>query len=69
MIRMIAVGTILAGALASSHAFAQGSYQHHAFCLQKAGGIECAYDTMAQCQAAKSSNTQTCIPNSEPQNH
>jgi len=69
MIRMIAVGTLLAGALAGSQAMAQGSYTHHAFCLQKAGGNECAFDSMAQCQAAKNDNTQTCIPNSSPQNH
>ncbi len=68
MIRIIAAGTLLA-ALASSSAFAQGSYMHHAFCLLKSGGQECAYDTMASCQAAKSDNTQTCQPNSAPQNH
>jgi hypothetical protein len=67
MIRLIAAGTLLA-ALGST-AFAQGSYTHHAFCLQKGGGPECAFDTMAQCQAAKSDNTQTCVPNSAPQNH
>jgi hypothetical protein len=68
MIRIIAAGTLLA-ALAGSSAFAQGSYQHHAFCLLKGGGTECAYDSMAQCQAAKTDNTQTCQLNSAPQNH
>mgnify|MGYP001210834774 CR=1 FL=1 len=68
MIRIIAAGTLLA-ALASSSAFAQGSYAHHSFCLLKAGGQECAYDSMAACQAAKSDTTQTCQPNSAPQNH
>lgn len=68
MIRIIAAGTLLA-ALAGSSAFAQGSYVHHAFCLSKSGGMECAYDTMAACNAAKTDNTETCQPNSAPQNH
>jgi hypothetical protein len=68
MIRIIAAGTLLA-ALASSSAFAQGSYVHHAFCLLKAGGQECAYDSMAACQAARSDTTQTCERNTAPQNH
>jgi hypothetical protein len=67
MIRLIAAGTLLAAL--SSGAFAQGSYMHHAFCLQKGAGTECAFDSMAQCQAAKTDNTQTCMPNSPPQNH
>jgi hypothetical protein len=69
MIRLIATGTLLAASLAGSNAFAQGSYMHHAFCLQKGAGVECAYDSMAQCEAARSSNTETCSPNSPPQNH
>jgi hypothetical protein len=69
MIRIIAAGTFLAACLAGSGALAQGSYQHHAFCLLKGGGTECAFDTMAQCEAAKTDNTQTCQPNSAPQNH
>jgi hypothetical protein len=69
MIRLIAAGTLLAASLAGSNAFAQGSYSHHTFCLHKGSGVECAYDSMAQCQAARSSNTQTCAPNSMPQNH
>jgi Protein of unknown function (DUF3551) len=67
MIRLIAAGTLLAAL--GSPAFAQGSYMHHTFCLQKGGGLECAYDSMAQCEAAKSDNTQTCMPNTAPQNH
>jgi hypothetical protein len=69
MIRLIAAGTLLAASLAGSNAFAQGSYQHHTFCLQKGSTTECAYDSMAQCEAAKSSNSDTCNPNSAPQNH
>ena len=66
--RLFVIAGLLA-AFAGSSAFAQGSYTHHAFCLQKAGGMECAYDTMAQCEQAKTANTQTCQPNSAPQNH
>ena len=68
MIRIIAAGTLLA-ALAGSNALAQGSYMHHDFCLQKGAGKICAYDTIDQCQSAKTDNTQTCMPNSAPQNH
>jgi hypothetical protein len=69
MIRLIAAGTLLAASLAGSNAFAQGSYAHHTFCLQKGSSTECAYDSMAQCESAKSDNTETCAPNSAPQNH
>ncbi len=69
MIRLIAASTLLAAALAGSQAFAQGSYMHHSFCLQKGSSMECAYDSMTQCEAAKSDNTQTCSQNSPPQNH
>ena len=69
MIRVIAAGTLLAASLAGPSAFAQGSYMHHTFCLQKGSSTECAFDSMAQCEAAKSDNTQTCSPNSAPQNH
>ncbi|MGA8817000.1 MAG: DUF3551 domain-containing protein [Xanthobacteraceae bacterium] len=69
MIRLIAASTLLAASLAGSQAFAQGSYTHHTFCLQKGSTSECAYDSMAQCEAAKSANTDTCSQNSAPQNH
>jgi hypothetical protein len=69
MIRLIAAATLLAASLAGSQAFAQGSYVHHAFCLQRGAGVECAYDSMAQCEAARNGNTETCTPNSAPQNH
>jgi len=69
MIRIIAAGTLLAASLAASNAFAQGSYMHHSFCLQKGSATECAYDSMAQCEAAKSANSDTCSQNSAPQNH
>ena len=69
MLRLIAASALLAATLAGSQAFAQGSYMHHTFCLQKGSTSECAYDSMAQCEAAKSSNTDTCSQNSPPQNH
>jgi hypothetical protein len=69
MIRFIAAGTLLAASLIGSSAFAQGTYVHHSFCLLKGGGTECAYDSMAQCEASKTDNTQTCQPNSAPVNH
>jgi Protein of unknown function (DUF3551) len=68
VIKCIAAGTLLA-AMAASPAFAQSTYSHHTFCLQKGSSTECAYDSMAQCEAAKSSNTDTCAQNSAPQNH
>jgi hypothetical protein len=70
MIRLVAAGTLLAASLAGSNAFAQGSYVHHAFCLQRGSGTECAYDSMAQCEAARSGDSSgSCVPNSAPINH
>jgi hypothetical protein len=69
MIRIIAAGTLLAAALASQSALAQGSYQHHTFCLKTGSSQDCAYDSMAQCEAAKKANTETCMQNSSPMNH
>jgi hypothetical protein len=69
MIRLIAASTLLAASLAGSQAFAQSTYTHHTFCLQKGSSMECAYDSMAQCEAAKSGGTGTCSQNSPPQNH
>jgi hypothetical protein len=68
MIRIFAAGTLLA-ALAGSNALAQGSYMHHTFCLKTGSGTECAYDSMAQCQAARHNETESCVPNSAPINH
>ncbi len=69
MIRTIALGTLFAASLFGSNAFAQGSYQHHTICLQTGSSRECAYDSMAQCEAAKHGNRDTCVRNSAPQNH
>ena len=67
--RVIALATLLAAALGSS-AFAQkGDYRHHAFCLKSGSGQECAYDSFAQCEAAKNSPADSCVANSLPQHH
>ena len=51
--RYIALATFVAATLASPAAFAQADHVHHNFCLKTGGGQECAYDTFAQCEAAK----------------
>jgi hypothetical protein len=66
--RLLIIAGLFA-AFAGSSAFAQGSYTHHAFCLQSGSSKECAYDSMAQCLQAKKGNKDTCTPNSAPQNH
>lgn len=69
MIRLIAAGTLLAAALTSQSAFAQGTYTHHTYCLKSGSGQNCAFESMAQCEKAKKGNTDTCIQNSAPMNH
>jgi hypothetical protein len=56
-------GVIAASALAMSSAFAQGIYQPHAFCLKTGSAQQCAYDSMAQCEAAKRGNADSCVAN------
>lgn len=65
--RLIAIAAVLAASFASSSAFAQ--YQHHTFCLKQSGSSECAYDSMAQCNAARQGGNGECVPNSAPVNH
>jgi len=67
--RLIICVALLGTAFAGSSAFAQGDYVHHKFCLKTGTGQDCAYDTMAQCEAAKRGNNDICQPNSPPQNH
>jgi hypothetical protein len=67
--RMIALATVLVGTLAAPSAFAQNGYVHHTFCLKTGSSTECAYDSMAQCEAAKHGNIDTCAANSAPVNH
>jgi Protein of unknown function (DUF3551) len=65
--RLITVATLLIGTLAGSSAFAQ--HVHHKYCRLVAGGTECAYDTLAQCQASRTGQDQSCVLNSAPINH
>jgi hypothetical protein len=67
--RVILVAAALAASLAGSSAYAQSTYVHHNFCLKTGSGQECAYDTMAQCEASKRGNAGFCIQNSAPINH
>jgi hypothetical protein len=69
MLRILATGTLLAACLAGSSAFAQGSYQHHAVCLISGPNKECAYNSLAQCEASKHGNADSCVMNSAPMNH
>jgi hypothetical protein len=52
-----------------SSAAAQSGYVHHNYCLLTGPARECAYETFAQCQAAKRGNADFCEPNDEPLNH
>jgi hypothetical protein len=67
--RLLMVATVLVSTFAASSAFAQGDYRHHAFCLRTGSATECAYDTLAQCQAAERGSADSCMRNSPPQNH
>jgi Protein of unknown function (DUF3551) len=67
--RMLTAVAFLTAALGSSTAFAQSSYVHHNFCLKTGGGQDCAYDSMAQCEAAKRGSADSCVANSAPVNH
>ena len=68
--RIIALVTLLAATLGAPSAFAQkGDYHHHTFCLLTGPARECAYDSMAQCEAAKHGSTDSCVQNSAPQDH
>jgi hypothetical protein len=64
--RFIMVASLLLGTLVSSSTSAQ---YHHRFCRLVAGGRECAYDTLAQCESSKTAEDQSCVPNSAPGNH
>ena len=69
--RAIALATVLAAGLAGGSALAQtpGGHVHHNFCLKTGSAQECAYDSFAQCEAAKRGNADSCVQNSPPQNH
>lgn len=61
--RLLTVATLFAATFAGSSAFAQGSYVHHAWCLVSQTGHECAYQTLAQCKASETGNTDRCVRN------
>jgi hypothetical protein len=63
------VATLLAVAFAGSSAFVQGNYHHHKWCLVSETGRDCAYDTLAQCKASKTGNTDRCSRNGPARNH
>jgi hypothetical protein len=67
--RYLALATFVVATLASPAAFAQADHVHHKFCLKTGSGQECAYDSMAQCEAAKRGGADSCMPNSPTQNH
>ena len=61
--RAIMIAAVLAaGAVTGWSAFAQtpADHVHHNFCLKTGSGQECAYNSMAQCQAAKGGNANIC---------
>jgi hypothetical protein len=62
VMRVLTFATLLAALFTSSSAFAQ--HVHHRYCLRTGGGLECAYDTVAQCRAAKTGAAQSCVRNS-----
>jgi hypothetical protein len=55
--------------LNATPAAAQSGYVHHNFCLLTGPARECAYQTFAQCEAAKRGNADFCEPNGSPINH
>lgn len=65
--RLLTVAALLAAAIASSSAFAQ--HVHHKYCLRTGGGLECAYDTIKQCVAAKRGQADSCMRNSPTRDH
>jgi hypothetical protein len=70
--RAIMIAAVLAAtAITGSSAFAQapGDHVHHNFCLKTGSAQECAYDSMAQCEAAKRGSADSCVKNSPTQNH
>jgi Fe2+ or Zn2+ uptake regulation protein len=50
MIRTLIAAGLLATLMAAPKAFAQGDAHHHAWCRPVGRGLECAYDTLTQCQ-------------------
>jgi hypothetical protein len=57
--RLLTAASLLAAMFASSSAFAL--HVHHKYCLRTGGGLECAYDTIKQCVAAKRGQADSCL--------
>ena len=68
-LQALALATLLAAALGNSAYAQKGDYRHHTFCLKTGSAQECAYDSFAQCEAAKNSPADSCVANSAPQDH
>ena len=66
---LFAAAAAASGAPGATPAFAQSGYVHHNFCLLTGPARECAYETFAQCLAAKRGNADFCEPNGAPLNH
>jgi hypothetical protein len=62
MMRTIAVATLLAATAAAPRVFAQASYQHHRIYLRAASGLECAFNTMAECREAQHAAAEPSAP-------
>ncbi len=58
---VFAFAALVAAACAASTAFAQSD--NYPYCLMTGSAEECAYASMAQCQASKNGNTDFCEPN------
>jgi hypothetical protein len=52
MIRALIAAGLLVTLMAAPRAFAQGDTHHRAWCVQVGRGLDCAYDTLTQCQAS-----------------
>jgi Protein of unknown function (DUF3551) len=66
--RVIIPAALVAAALfAPTGASAQ--HVHHNYCLKTGSAQECAYDSFEQCEASRRGSTDSCVPNSPPQDH
>lgn len=65
---LITTVTLLAALTAAPSAFAQQSV-YHPICLQRGSSIECAYNTMTECQEAKVEPSDSCMQNQTPGDH
>lgn len=68
LIPAIAFACLLSIQATAPAAFAQGSFQHHGWCLSAGSGKVCAYETLAQCKAAKAGSAGRCVRNTPTSN-